>query len=415
VEDFMAETQYPAYRWLVLLTLVFATLAQGSMLISFAPLVGDISRQLNLSLGQVTGALMGAFTLFVAVFAIVGGALIDRIGIAKVYVGATLLLVVSNTLILAVGPNFGGLAILRVLEGIACGPIIGSGAAVAVAWFPAKERSLVTGAQGASLTLGTAIGLIMVPAITQSSGGNWPMAVSSLSIFAAIALVLSIVIALGPRPPAGLHEEKANDHEFATALKSPTTYVGILCIFMLSWVMQAFNDLTPGYVAIDPPVGLGHGPVAAGQYMTLVQVGFLLGSALSGLVFERLFKRRAKPIIVIAFGLVALFCLSVKLPFVTGALGLLMVCFFLAGFFQGYVNPTCLAFVATNYPPQIAGKLGGLWMGIGIFGGTVGVLVGSTFLHFTKAYNASLIVVVVVALAGCLVGAFLNPPKKAAK
>ncbi len=409
----MAEIQYPRFRWLVLIMLVVATIAQGSMLISFAPLVGDIAKQLNLSLGQVTGVMMGAFTLFVGIFAIVGGALIDKIGIAKTFVGASLLLGASSALIPVVGPNFGALALLRVIQGIACGPIIGSAAAVAVAWFPAKERGLVTGLQGAALTLGTAVGLIMVPSITQATGGDWPRAIGTLTVFSAAAFILAIVVLLGPKPPVTVNalSATANQHDFAKALRSPTTYVGILCIFMLSWVMQAFNDLTPGYVAISAPVGLGKGPVVAGQYMTLVQVGFLLGSALSGFAFERIFRRKAKPLIMIAFALVAVFALSVRLPFVASVTAILLPCFFLAGFFQGYVIPTCQAFVATNYPPDIAGKLGGMWMGIGIFGGTVGVGVGSTLLHFTKAYNASLIVVVIVALVGCAIGAFVNPPK----
>lgn len=407
----MAEIQYPRFRWLVLVMLVVATLAQGAMLISFAPLVGEIAKQLNMSLGQVTGVMMGAFTLFVGIFAIIGGAIIDKIGIAKTFVGTTLLLGISSVLVPVVGANFGGLALLRVIQGIACGPIIGSAAAVAVGWFPMKERSIVTGIQGAALTLGTAVGLIMVPAITQASGGNWPMAIGWLSLFSAVAFVLAIVVLLGPKPPVAVHAENVNQHDFAKALKTPTTYIGILCIFMLSWVMQAFNDLTPGYVAIAAPVGLGLGPVVAGQYMTIVQVGFLLGSALSGFVFERIFRRQSKPLIMLAFFLVAIFAFSVKLPFVTATTAILLPCFFLAGFFQGYVIPTCQAFVANNYPPEIAGKLGGMWMGIGIFGGTVGVGVGSSFLHFTKAYNASLIVVVIVALVGCAVAFLLNPPK----
>ena len=407
----MAEIQFPKFRWLVLVMLFVATLTQGAMLISFAPLVGDISKQLGMSLGQVTGVLMGAFTLFVGIFAIVGGALIDRVGIAKTFVGATTLLTLSGALIPFVGPNFGALALLRVLQGIACGPIIGSAAAVAVQWFPVSQRSLVTALQGAALTLGIAVGLMVVPAITVANNGNWGVGVGSLAGFAVVALILSVVVLFGPKPPVKVDAAGANKDEFSRALRSPTTYVGILSIFMLSWVMQAFNDLTPGYVAIAAPVGLGLGPVVAGQYMTLVQIGFLLGSALSGLVFERIFRRQAKPLIMTAFFLVAIFAFSVKLPFVTATTAILLPCFFLAGFFQGYVNPTCLAFVANNYPPEIAGKLGGMWMGLGIFGGTVGVGVGATFLHVTQAYNASLIVVVVVALVGMAIAAFLTPPK----
>lgn len=402
------ETQYPKYRWFVLATMIVATLAQGSLLISFAPLIPTVSEQMGLSLGETTGALMGAFTLFVSIFAMVGGAIIDRIGLAKTYIGACALMIVGNLLVPVVGDNFGALVVLRLIQGIGCGPVIGSVAAVAVTWFPIKERSIVAGAQGAALTLGTALGLVIVPAIFASTG-DWRVAVAWLTVLAVVALVLAIVFAFGPKAPA-LSAEAPASGEFALALKQPVTYIGIACTFMLSWVMQAFNDLTPGYFSVAPPIGAGYGPVVAGQYMTLVQVGFMLGGIASGFVLERVFGRRVKPLVMVAFTLTAVFCFSVAFPFVYGTPAVTMPALFLAGFFMSYVMPACQAFVAMHYPIHIAGKIGGMWMGLGVFGGTVGVLVGSTLLHFTGAYMFSIYVVAVVALVGLGVAWFLNPP-----
>jgi MFS family permease len=405
--------EYPKYRWFVLLTMVVATLAQGSLLISFAPLIPTVSEQMGLSLGQTTGALMGAFTLFVSIFAIVGGAIIDKIGLAKTYIGACLLMILGNTLVPLLGDNFGALVALRLIQGIGCGPVIGSVAAVAVTWFPVKERSIIAGAQGAALTLGTALGLIIVPAIYQSTG-DWKVAVAWLSVLSVLALVLAIAMNFGPKAPEVTSEEQSGN-EFALALKQPVTYVGIGCTFLLSWVMQAFNDLTPGYFAVEPPIGVGYGPVIAGQYMTLVQIGFMIGGIASGFVLEKLFARKVKPLVMLAFVLTAIFCFSVKFPFVSGAPGVTMPALFLAGFFMSYVMPASQAFVAMHYPFHIAGKVGGMWMGLGVFGGTVGVLVGSTLLHFTGAYQMSINVVAVVALVGIAVAWFLNPPTVFAK
>jgi MFS family permease len=406
-------TEYPKYRWFVLLTMVIATLAQGSLLISFAPLIPTVSEQMGLSLGQTTGALMGAFTLFVSIFAIVGGAIIDKIGLAKTYIGACLLMILGNTLVPLLGDNFGALVALRLIQGVGCGPVIGSVAAVAVTWFPVKERSIIAGAQGAALTLGTALGLIIVPAIYQSTG-DWKVAVAWLSVLSVLALVLAITMNFGPKTPEVASEEQSGN-EFALALKQPVTYIGIGCTFLLSWVMQAFNDLTPGYFAVKPPVGVGYGPVIAGQYMTLVQIGFMLGGIASGFVLEKLFARKVKPLVMLAFVLTAIFCFSVKFPFVFGTPSVTMPALFLAGFFMSYVMPACQAFVAMHYPFHIAGKVGGMWMGLGVFGGTVGVLVGSTLLHFTGAYQMSINVVAIVALVGLVVAWFLNPPTVFAK
>lgn len=401
-------SDYPKYRWFVLATMIVATLAQGSLLISFSTLIPTISEQMGLSLGETTGALMGAFTLFVSIFAMVGGAIIDRIGLAKTYIAACVLMIVGNILVPFVGDNFGALVVLRLIQGIGCGPVIGSVAAVAVTWFPIKERSIIAGAQGAALTLGTALGLVIVPAIFASTG-DWHAAVAWLTVLAVVALVLAIVFMFGPKAPTLAAEAPATG-EFALALKQPVTYIGIACTFMLSWVMQAFNDLTPGYFSVEPPVGAGFGPVVAGQYMTLVQIGFMLGGIASGFVLERVFGRKVKPLVMIAFTLTAVFCFSVAFPFVYGTPAVTMPALFLAGFFMSYVMPACQSFVAMHYPIHIAGKIGGMWMGLGVFGGTVGVLVGSTLLHFSGAYQYSIDVVAVVALVGLAVAWFLNPP-----
>jgi MFS family permease len=322
-------------------------------------------------------------------------------------------MIVGNTLVPVLGDNFAALVILRLIQGIGCGPVIGSVAAVAVTWFPVKERSIIAGAQGAALTLGTALGLIIVPAIYQSTG-DWKVAVAWLSVFSVLALVLAVVVNFGPKAPDAPAEEQSGS-EFALAMKQPVTYIGIGCTFLLSWVMQAFNDLTPGYFAVKSPIGVGYGPVIAGQYMTLVQIGFMLGGVASGFVLEKLFARKVKPLVMLAFVLTAIFCFSVKFPFVSGTPGMTMPALFLAGFFMSYVMPACQAFVAMHYPFHIAGKVGGMWMGLGVFGGTVGVLVGSTLLHFTGAYQMSINVVAIVALVGLVVAWFLNPPTVFAK
>ncbi|MBP1732990.1 MAG: hypothetical protein H6Q55_3419, partial [Deltaproteobacteria bacterium] len=60
------ELSYPRYRWFVLLTLCVVTVATSVIMISPAPLIGIIAKQLKLDLGVTTGALMGGFNLALA-------------------------------------------------------------------------------------------------------------------------------------------------------------------------------------------------------------------------------------------------------------------------------------------------------------------------------------------------------------
>jgi len=406
---------YPKFRWFVLLVLWFITVTEGIILISFAPLMGVIATQMGLTLGEATGAFMGAFTLFVTVGAVAGGFLVDRAGAVPVFIISCVCMLVGDILIPTFSDNFGAIVALRILEGFGAGAIMGVGSAVAAVWFPQKERGLVLGIQGLSVSLGIAIGFGTTPAMFEATG-SWTTAMAWLAVVPLVGILLSVVVALGPK--AHVNDDQvvacdrvATQNNFKLALRQPVTYIGILCIFFLSWVMQAFNDLTPAFLAIVPPVGVGYGPVEAGKYMMFVQIAFMVGSVIGGIVMEKVFRRVVKPVVMIGFIGAGIFCFSIKFGFVHSNPSVLIPCLILAGFFQGWVNPNVQAFLAMHYPANIVGKLGGMWMGLGIFGGTAGVVAGSIALHSTELYHMSILIVGIIAIVGLVCASFLNPPK----
>ena len=63
---------YPRFRWFVLVTLGLATMNTSVIMISFAPLMGDIAQSLGMDLGAATGAFMGVFNLAVATCCLLG-------------------------------------------------------------------------------------------------------------------------------------------------------------------------------------------------------------------------------------------------------------------------------------------------------------------------------------------------------
>ncbi|MBP1626214.1 MAG: rane protein, major facilitator superfamily [Holophagaceae bacterium] len=412
----MSEHVYPGYRWFVLFVLVFATVAQGVVLIWPAPLLEHIAQHYAVDLGAATGALMVAFTIFVTVGAIVGGICCDKFGWVPTLIVSVALLAVSTILVPLFGNGFGTLVLARILEGAGAGPIMASVGAVSVQWFPHHERAIVTGVQGMGVSLGIALGFAFVPMAFVKTG-SFLAAASWMSIFPIVGVIFLVIVALGKKPPVLTAVEAAEegdpintDQDFKIATKLPVFYVGILCVFFLSWVMQAFNDLTPVYLAAKAPLGAGHGVEIAGKFMALVQVSFMIGSVASGFLLEKVFRESNKTVIAIGFLGAAIFALSVRAPFVYGNLKVLPVFLFLAGFFQGWIVPTTLAFIAMNFPSHIVGKLTGIWMGVGIFGGTAGVVVGAGLLHKTGLYHASIVVVGIVAAVGFLCALFLNPP-----
>ena len=411
----MSDRAYPTYRWFVLFVLVFVTIAQGVVLIWPAPLLQQIAKHYHVDLGLATGALMVAFTIFVTIGAIIGGICCDKFGWVQTLIVAGLLLSVSTMLVPLFGNGFGTLVLARILEGAGAGPVMAAVGAVSVEWFSHEERGIVTGVQGMGVSLGIALGFVFVPMAFLKTG-SFLTAASWMSAFPILGVVFLLVILFGQKPPVKTAHQVAAEaagggHEFGIAAKLPVFYIGVFCVFFLSWVMQAFNDLTPVYLSAPPPLGAGHGLLLAGKFMGLVQVSFMAGSVASGFLLTKVFKEKNKVLIASSYLCAAVFAVSVRSPLVCSNLVILPICLLLAGFFQGMVIPTTLAFIAMHFPSNIVGKMTGIWMGMGIFGGTAGVIVGATLLHKTGLYHASIITVAVVALCGFLMSLFLNPPE----
>ena len=410
------EMNYPKYRWFVLVTMFFATVGQGMVLISPSPLVGPISEQLKLSLGQTTGLVMVTFTLFVALSGIAGGMVVDKIGLPKTYIISLIFMIVGAFLMPVVGNSVAAIVVLRVIQGIGAGPVIATIAKMAADWFPVSERGIVTGIQGAALSLGIALGFAVGPRIFIATG-QWQMAIAGMASVSIVALILSIVFAFGPKPPIShdIQQDSAALSEsgkaFQLAVKQRAFFAGLAGSFALSWVQQAYNDLTPGNIAVDAPIGLGLGPIVSGQIMAVYQLAFMIGSFACGFILQKIFKGKADKLVRTAFLITAVFCLSVLLPGVHQNQTILTVCLVIAGFFMGMPNPSIMAFIATAYPESITGRVGGTSLGISIFGGTIGVAVGSVALHTTGMYKISIIIVGVVAVIGAISSMGLKAPQ----
>lgn len=407
----MNETIYPKFRWYVLIATVVASLGQGMILIAPSPLVDQIAKTLQLDLGAATAAAMLPFTLFVCIGGILGGVVLDKLGVAKTFIGCCLIVLVFSVLLPVLVHSALSLAIIRAIQGMAFGPIASSGPRLAAEWFPKKQRGFFQGVQGASLSLGITAGLVSGPAIANRSG--WQSVSAWFGILMFICIIMFIIYALGPKSPGMAKEqlEQTVEIDFKNVLKLPVFWLTVLSVFSLSWVMQGYNDLTPGHIAVPSPVGLDLGAQAAGTIMGMYTFAFMFGSLVSGFVSEKVFRGRYSMAITVTFFLTAIFCGLVMLPQINTNIVLLKICLILAGFFMGIPQATNMTFIANSYPEQITGRVGGITMGIGIFGGTVGVAAGSFALHTTGMYTASMLIVITVAIIGGLSGIGIIEPK----
>jgi MFS family permease len=331
-----------------------------------------------------------------------------------------------------VGGDSVALAVVgRAIQGLGAGPVIAALARLLALWFPPKEKGIIAGVQGAALSLGIALGLALVPKIFLATGNSWNTALAIPGIAAVIALILTIIWLFGPKPPVQAHEQiKVENggvsaaHMFKLAVKTPVFYACIIASVCASWIQQAYNDLTPGNLAGPPAeviaannlegvaAGLNYGGVGAGMAMSCLSIAFLVGSLVCGFIYNYIFKQKARVMLPVCFLLTAAFCAFVLFfkPYAgnAGEAGVpiptaLIVCLVIAGFFMGMPNATTQGYIANNFPVQITGKVGSLAMSIGIAGSVLGVVLGSTALHITNAYNVSVIIVSVVGVIGAIV------------
>jgi len=414
----VTEGRYKPFRWFILATLVVVVAVQAVALITPAPLIGEIIATTGLQPGQVTWMTMGTWNLFVAIAAILGGPLIDKFGFKWMYIFGMVMIGIGWLLMPAIGHSFMGMTTARAIQAIGGGPIMGAGVYVSATCFPAKERAMVNGVLGAAMGLGIMAGLNLGPA-SMVAAGDWAVGLSNLWPLAVLGIVMTIVCMVGPKvAPESANlaniDDSANASNLALYKKAillPLTWIATACVVIASWFNQAYNDMTPGYLALEPPVGLGLGATGAGSIASLAQIGNIVGCLVVGVIVERVFKGKARAALMVAFAAMAVGAGLLLVPGINSSQTILTVVMMVTVFFLGWINASALGWIAKNYPAEITGKLGGMAQGIGIFGGLAGVAAGSAALQATGYYVVSTFIMVGVALGGVVVAFFMQTHK----
>jgi len=411
----MTEIIYPKYRWFVLITMFLVTAASLAIMIAPTPFAGEISKDLKVDLGVVLAATMMVFVLSTALSALVGGFIIDRIGLVPMWIICSVVAIVATALFPVFGHTLKGLIVLRIVQGLVNGPISSSITTCCAQWFKYSERTYVAGVQGFSVSIGMAVGVVYAPAFFNVTH-SWQIALAWTAVLPAIGLIFALIVHFGPKAPnlAGASEGTGNQAMFSGDFKKAVTFITfyVLCLmgFIDSWCQQAYNDMANGFYAVARPVGLGLGPMGAGSKLVYASYAMAIGTLCAPVITEKIFKGNPKPTIFIGCGIAGLLVLTVRsLHPDNTALLILIPCGIL--FFSSFVNPTVYGYISKHYPSTISGRIGGLVMGLTIFGATVGLGVSSALLHKTGFYWASMNVLAAVTLFGAVAVLALRLPK----
>lgn len=397
---------YPSFRWLVLILATLTYISLPLVQLSVAPLVPVIAASLNTDVGTATNVLITSFLFSGCVtWIVVGGYICDRFGVFVSLILGFLCLAVPASLMPMIGGSITGIFWARIVEGMSLGLTFPATPAIVNLLFPPSQKGIANGLLNSATAVGSSAGVFLGPLVLKAVGGEWKTMSATLSVFVWACLVLGIIlfVAYNAKLPKGgaPAAERGKGLAFKQALLSPFTIVGIMMFFLTCWAMQCMYNLTGAYLAADKPLGAGYGGVSAGQLMLGVTLlGGVTGPIISGFLLDKAFHGNAKPVMLIGFFLMCVFVCALISPAVTGSAGVLELDLILAGFGVMFSFPMIFYMIASSYPPQIVGKMSGLWGGIGCSGGVVGVYIAGLTVKSQGSYHTTLFLQSLVALLG---------------
>jgi MFS family permease len=402
---------YSRFRWVILGQIVIVTMCSAIIMISFAPLMGVIAQDLRISIGSASFGFMGLHMLAMAVGCALSGYLIDRFGVFPVINCSVAVILVSNALLLWLGHSYWPIVAIRVIEALGCAPVfVAIGPATAL-WFPPREAGAALGLQSVAISAGIMLGLIVSPQLALSAG-SWQKGIACLSIGIAAATVFVIGISMAAKrylPPTATVAADTPPTSISSLVLTRPFLAGILGMSCGVWTQQTFNSLTPGYLAVLPPMGLGLGPLVAGKLMTTVMLAGIVSSLIGGILVDKACGGRVRPVVLTGFVLLIVCPVLLLIPQIYNQRPALILCLMLAGAATPFINPVILGFAAKTFPPSVVGRIVGSWMSVALFCGAAGVMVGAGALTSTGTYKLSMEIISAIAVLGFLASFFIYP------
>jgi len=177
------------FRWVVLASVWLSYYCFGLIIVSLAPLIAEVSTDLNISHSQM-GTVLGAWQLIYIGSAIPLGILIDRIGTRQAIMFALVIIAISAAL-RSVATEYSSLFLAVALFGFG-GPLISIGSPKLISlWFEGKGRGLAMGIYMTAPIMGSMTGLSLTNGLFMPMfNGDWR---SVILLYAGFVFVASLV------------------------------------------------------------------------------------------------------------------------------------------------------------------------------------------------------------------------------
>nr|WP_300310279.1 MFS transporter [Halomonas sp.] len=389
-------------RWLVPLALLACVILSFFDKISIAVLISSPTFQADLGLaGESTklGLLMTGFLLSYGASSMFLGFLGDIFSPKSCLYG---MLAVTAAIMAIMGfvDDFGWLLGLRILLGIAEGPMFAVAYTIVKRLFPPREQARATMLWLLGTPIGATLGFPFTIWVVDQFG--WRASFFAIALLTIpVALIVYLVfrkLDVSTRSPALQHSERSHvplsTHRAATTTLLKRWSFWSICLFNVAFLayLWGLNSWLPTYLVQDKGIDLDQ----AGIFSSLPFLAMLVGEVLGAIVSDR-FDRRALmcSISMLGAGLGLALVLSIE-----GSNWAMIAAMSFSAAMWGVGAPNVFALLAKATPSDVSATAGGIFNGMGNFSGAlVPVLIGSLIV-MTGNMTAGLMFMMAMAFVG---------------
>ncbi|HIG3134012.1 MFS transporter [Klebsiella pneumoniae] len=409
-------------RWIIVLLLFLVYMINYLDRVALSITVPMIEKDLALNAEQF-GIIFGSFFFGYAVFNFIGGLAVDKFG-ATLVMGLAVGLWSLFCGLTAVATGFYSMLVLRVLFGMAEGPICASANKMINGWFPKKQAATAVGFLSAGSPLGGAVAGPIVGYLALAFG--WRPA---FMIIFAIGIVWMIawffIAANSPEKHKKVSQEELKlinkmkeeevaletienqtAHSLGYYLKQPIILVTAFAFFCYNYILFFFLSWFPSYL-----VQQYHLDIKQMSLTTMIPwiVGFV-GLALGGYISDKIFKLTgrlllSRKIVLVVCLLMAAICVGLAgtVSSVVPAVLLMSVSIFFL-YVTGAIYWAIIQDVV--HKSRVGGASGFIHL-IGSVSGIVGPIVTGYIVQSTGKFDSAFVLAGTIAALGALLVLFV--------
>lgn len=393
-----------SYKWVILvINFVFLAFAYAG-LSTWSIAIPGLSKTFSLTPAM---AQLGSSMLMAgyAIGSFVESFIAARIGFKRTGLIAALLLLIPQFMIPFI-QSYYLILFLRFIQG--WGIVWFVTTSMVTAWFPLEERGMASGIVGAAIPFGIGFGGLLVGKLL-TIVGTWQ---KSFIDFGIVVLVIALIWALLARDPEKVDVESIsevdtnnNNINNINPFKLAAGWLIAFCLFANAWQLIGFNTILPSYM-----YSLGYNTEQAGLAVLLCGLIGVISTPLGGIISDALIRRgsdviKSRAYIMAIPGFLIAALSSALFPFIakTGY-GSLLFMAILAGWGVPLTNASIGALPTDMLKsPELAGKLFGLTILVGIAGGVIAPFAISS-ISSSIGWNGAFITLGIGALVGVILG-----------